>query len=210
MDEVVPQNAVVVPLTFPAVEELAANGGAAAAMRKPVAELVDEAFAAGLEQGHREGASAAQESLRQALAETEARQELLASLTQAFGARTRQSLALRAQDLLELALELTEALLGSRPDQGIERLAVELPEVLAQLDITAEVEIRIHPRSSAYLSELLRSLPLALPAKLQVVEDERLAPAQAVVRFGATRVDLSPEAALRRLRETFEQLVQAK
>ncbi|MDA8116155.1 MAG: FliH/SctL family protein [Actinomycetota bacterium] len=209
MDQVVSQNAVVVPLTFPAVEELAANGGPSA-MRKPVAALVDEAFAAGLEQGRREGAATAQESLRQALAETESRQELLASLTQAFGAQTRQSLALRAQDVLELALELTEALLGSRPDQGIERLAAELPEVLAQLDVTAEVEIRIHPHSGAYLSELLRSLPVALPAQIQVIEDERLAPAQAVVRFGATRVDLSPEAALRRLRETFEQLVQSK
>ena len=179
-------------------------------MRKPVAALVDEAFAAGLEQGRQEGAAAAQEALRHALAETESRQELLASLTQAFGAQTRQSLALRAQDVMELALELTEALLGSRPDQGIERLAAELPEVLAQLDVTAEVEIRIHPHSSAYLSELLRSMQVALPAQMEVTEDERLAPAQAVVRFGATRVDLGPEAALRRLRETFEQLVRAK
>ena len=102
MDEVVPQNAVVVPLTFPAVEELAANGGPAD-LRKPVDRLVDEAFAAGLVQGRHEGAADAQESLRQALAETEARQELLASLIQAFGTQTSQSLALRAQDVLELA-----------------------------------------------------------------------------------------------------------
>ncbi len=209
MYEVVPQNAVVVPLTFPAVEELAANGGPAA-LRKPVDTLVDEAFAAGLEQGRHEGAADAQESLRQALAETEPRQELLASLIQAFGAQTSQSLALRAQDVLELALELTEALLGSRPDQGIERMAAELPKVLAQLDVTTEVEIRIHPRSRGHLSELLESLPVAFPAQLKIVEDERLALAQAVVRFGATRVDLGPEAALRRLRETFEQLVHTK
>ena len=209
MDEVVPQNAVVVPLTFPAVEELAANGGPAD-LRKPVDRLVDEAFAAGLVQGRHEGAADAQESLRQALAETEARQELLASLIQAFGAQTSQSLALRAQDVLELALELTEALLGSRPDQGIERMAAELPKVLGQLDVTTEVEIRIHPRSRGHLSELLESLPVAFPAQLKIVEDERLALAQAVVRFGATRVDLGPEAALRRLRETFEQLVHTK
>lgn len=209
MDEVVPQNAVVVPLTFPAVEELAANGAPDTA-RRPLAELLEEAFASGLEQGRREGAEAAQESLRQALAETEARQELLASLTRALGAQTRQSLAVRAQDLLELALELTEALLGSRPDHGIERLSTELPDLLAQLDVTAEVEIRIHPLSSTYLSELLATLPGTLPAQVRVVEDERCAPAQAVVKIGATRVDLSPGAALERLRETFEQLVRPR
>ncbi len=206
MNELLPPNGVVMPLTFPAIEELAASRDPYAS-HKPVSELVEEAFASGLEQGRREGAEAARESLQQALAETEARQHLLASLTQAFEGETRRSLALQAQDVLELALELTEALLGSRPGQGMERVSSELPELLARLDVATEVEIHVHPHSVAYLSELLANLPGSFPARLKVVEDERCAPAQAVVRFGATRVDLSPGAALERLRETFEQLV---
>lgn len=161
--------------------------------------LADEAREQGYARGYAAGAADArsQGELRQ----EEERRALAASIgLAASGLREQQAAALAAltREAAELALALTEALLGrelSRADapardSALRALALRPEECTA-------LTLRVHPDSVAELAGLADSVP---GVELSVLADPAVAAPGAIVQAGSTRVDAQLSTALARVR----------
>ena len=164
-------------------------------------------YESGYEAGHGAGIQEAEDKFQDVLARVQRDEEILVSLIGQLRSSATASLAARSEDVLALALEIVEAIIGARPSAQAERLASELPPLLGSLDVTQPVEVRVHPLTKDWLAGVIERSPGSASRDVQVLPDEQCMAGQAIVTWGATRVDLSTDAALTRLRATFDDLL---
>lgn len=164
-------------------------------------------YATGWAQGRRQaateaGAVAVETAAETALAESRRRIEHEAAMQAlAEAARSLQEVAAAVSARLEghcldLALELTEAVVGHQLRTSPDPTGDLRTRVLAALSVLPDgvpVTVRAHPERAAGLRELLGGHGIS------VVEDGALAPVDAVVETDTTVVDLGVDAALARV-----------
>jgi flagellar assembly protein FliH len=169
----------------------------------------DEGYAAGLSEGRAAAAVelAAELEARRArdVAERATRDERFAALAVALEARIdgvlaeiRAEVAVHEGELVALALELTEELVGRELAVADVTLTGRLAAAVALVPEDVRVQVRVHPED-ARLVDLSRG-------GLEVVEDATIAPGDCVLASGATRIVVQRAGALERLRAVATEL----
>lgn len=165
-------------------------------------DRVVEAIADGRETGYRAGYAAGQ-------AEAAAHAELLAAQTRAEATQLLEAIANAAQRLaaedsrarelfaehvIDLALELSAAILGRELRDPHDAAAEAVRRALEPLDIGAAATVRVHPTDLERLGDTER------PAGVTLVADPEITPGDAIAVTPSQTIDARIDAALDRAR----------
>jgi flagellar assembly protein FliH len=140
------------------------------------------------------------------------RAERAAQLTLAlreFRAQRDEYLSRVEQEVVRLALAIAERILHREAQMDALLLAGAVRVALGQLADSTEVRLRVPAEQRGLWSEMVRLMP-GLPLRPEVVADEKLGEAEAVLEAGLGTVDLGVRAQIAEIERGFFDLLDAR